>query len=88
MVDTYNEGGQKEGLDGMKAVCADLKGADGELDGQKFDVIIVSATSSEGSDSQLNLTAVQQCVSPFRRCWEDDEGPCRIPEARWEAHCQ
>jgi len=40
MVDLYNETGQKEGFQGMRAVRADLKGEEGELDGQKFDVII------------------------------------------------
>jgi len=40
MVDLYNETGEKEGFSGMKAVCADLKGEDGELDGQKFNVVI------------------------------------------------
>ena len=48
MVDLYNETGQKGGFEGMRAVRADLKGEDGELDGQKFDVVIVSTTPSEG----------------------------------------
>ena len=42
MVDLYNETGKKEGFEGMKAVLAHLKGEEGELDGQKFDVILVS----------------------------------------------
>ena len=46
MVDLYNEAG-KEGFSGMKAVCAELKGEDGELGGRKFDVIVVSVASSE-----------------------------------------
>ena len=44
MVDLYNETGRKEGFETMKAVCADLKGREGELDGRKFDVIIVGET--------------------------------------------
>lgn len=47
MVDLYNETGKKEGFGGMKAIRAELKGEDGELDGQKFDVIIVSVGPSE-----------------------------------------
>jgi len=40
MVDLYNETSSKEGLSGMKAVRAELKGEGGELNDQKFDVII------------------------------------------------
>ena len=47
MVDLYNETGEKEGFGAMKAVCAELKGGDGELDGQRFDVIVVSIAPSE-----------------------------------------
>jgi len=56
MVDLYNETGEKEGFSGMNAVCADLKGEDGELDGRKFDVIIVSIAPSGGRGMQLDLT--------------------------------
>lgn len=55
MVDVYNETGEKEGFGGMKAVCADLKGEDGELDGQRFDVIIVSIASPERRGAGLIL---------------------------------
>ena len=58
MVDLYNETGQKEGFDGMKAVRADLKGEEGELNGQKFDVIIVSVTPSDRANVCLTLDAV------------------------------
>ena len=60
MVDLYNETGEKEGFSGMKAVRAELKGEDGELDGQKFDVIIVSIAPSEmcAADSHSRC---QQC---------------------------
>lgn len=58
MVDLYNETGQKEGFEGMRAVCADLRGEDGELNGQKFDVVIVSATPSSGVDAQTNPITV------------------------------
>lgn len=61
MVDLYNETGEKEGFSGMKAVCADLKGEDGELDGRKFDVIIVSIAPS-GRGMQPNLTPVANSV--------------------------
>ena len=42
-VDTFNEAASNQGLapDEMRAVCAELKGVDGELDGLKFDVITV-----------------------------------------------
>jgi hypothetical protein len=60
MVDLYNETGKKEGFRGMKAVCAELKGEDGELDGQKFDVIIVSIALSCG---QPNLTPIANSVT-------------------------
>jgi len=39
MVDVYNDTGSKEGTGNMKAVRVELKGEDGELDGQKFDVV-------------------------------------------------
>lgn len=48
MVDLFNETGEKEGFGGMKAVCADFKGDEGELNGQKFDVIIVSIARPGG----------------------------------------
>jgi len=54
----YNETGEKEGFSGMKAVCADLKGEDGELNGRKFDVIIVSIAPSGRRGIQLDLTPV------------------------------
>ena len=56
MVDVYNETGEKEGFSGMKAVCANLKGEDGELDGQKFDVVIVSIALSGRECTRPNLT--------------------------------
>ena len=62
MIDLYNETGEKEGFSGMKAVCADLKGEDGELDGRKFDVIIVSIAPSGRGGTQLNLTPVANSV--------------------------
>ena len=61
MVDLYNETGEKEGFSGMKAVCADLKGEDGELDGRKFDVIIVSIAPSERG-TQPNFIPVANSV--------------------------
>ena len=61
MVDLYNEAGQKEGFEGMKAVCANLKGEDGELNGLKFDVIIVSNVRLR--EPQLNHPVVQHGVS-------------------------
>lgn len=56
MVDLYNETGEKEGFSGMKAVCADLKGEDGELDGRKFDVIIVSIVPPRRGGIRPDLT--------------------------------
>lgn len=69
MVDLYNETGQKEGFEGMKAVNADLKGEDGELDGQKFDVIIVSVIMSQGTNAQPNLTSVTWLIT-ISKTWE------------------
>ena len=63
MVDLYNETGKKEGFSSMKAVCADLKGEDGELGGQKFNVIIVSIAPSERRGVQPNLTHVSNSVT-------------------------
>ena len=88
MVDLYNETGQKEGFDGMKAVRTDLKGEEGELNGQKFNVIIVSVTQSGRANVWLNFAAVQHGVSPFRRCGKGDEDPCWIIEARRETYRQ
>lgn len=58
MVDLYNKTGENEGFSGMKAVYTELKGEDGELGGQKFDVIVVSTARSEGEISQSDLTVV------------------------------
>jgi hypothetical protein len=58
MVDLYNETGQRDGFKGMKAVCADLKGEDGELDGRRFDVILVSKTPYQGANAQSNFISV------------------------------
>ena len=63
MVDLYNETGEMEGFSGMKAVCADLKGEYGELDGQKFDVIIVSVALSGRGVIQPSLTTVVGSVT-------------------------
>ena len=57
MVDLYNKTGEEEGFGSMKAVRAELKGEDGELNGQKFDVIVVSSALPEGGSRQ-NLTPV------------------------------
>ena len=58
MVDLYNKTGKKEGFEGMKAVLAHLKGEEGELDGQKFDVILVSTIRLRVVSTQLNLAVV------------------------------
>ena len=44
MVDKYNLRVANQGIspEEMRAICAELKGEEGELDGQKFDVIVVS----------------------------------------------
>ena len=43
-VDRYNTQAANQGLapDEMRAICAELKGDPGELDGLKFDVVVVS----------------------------------------------
>ena len=43
MVDQYNRRVANQGIspEEMKAICVDLKGVDGELDNQKFDVVVV-----------------------------------------------
>ncbi|KAJ7169438.1 hypothetical protein C8R46DRAFT_1088751 [Mycena filopes] len=45
MVDNFAERIRNQGIlpEEMRVVCADLKGTDSELDGQKFDVITCSA---------------------------------------------
>ena len=89
MVDLYNETGEKEGFSGMKAVCAELKGEVGELDGQKFDVIVVSIAPSEWKSFPAEshpLSTVYHGISPFRRCRKDVEDPCWIPKVRRKAH--
>jgi len=44
LVDNYNQRVANQGIspDEMRAVCTELKGKEGELDGLKFDVIVVS----------------------------------------------
>lgn len=43
MVDEYNHRVMNQGIstEEMRAVCVELKGEDGELDGARFDVIVV-----------------------------------------------
>ena len=43
-VEYYNQRANEQGIspDEMKAVCIELKGEEGELDGAKFDVVTVS----------------------------------------------
>ncbi|EGN96300.1 hypothetical protein SERLA73DRAFT_141641 [Serpula lacrymans var. lacrymans S7.3] len=45
MVDQYNQSVANQGLapEEMKAVCVELKGEEGELDGAKFDVIVCAS---------------------------------------------
>ena len=44
MVDVFNQRAASQGIppEEMKAIRAELKGEDSELDGTKFDVVIVS----------------------------------------------
>jgi cyclopropane fatty-acyl-phospholipid synthase-like methyltransferase len=46
MVDYYNQRVYNQGIpeDQMRALCVHLTGADTDLDGQKFDVIVVSSS--------------------------------------------
>jgi hypothetical protein len=46
MVDQYNKRIDYQGLtsDEMQAVCAELRGQPGELDNEKFDVVVVSGS--------------------------------------------
>ena len=58
MVEHYNLRVSNQGIsfDEMKAVCTELKGTDDELDGMKFDVIVVSDLSElYGLDRLSNL---------------------------------
>jgi hypothetical protein len=63
MVDQYNKRANDLGVlpEKMTAVCAELKGEEGELDGRKFDVIVVSrmhfAGLVVGSSSVTELNA-------------------------------
>jgi 2-polyprenyl-3-methyl-5-hydroxy-6-metoxy-1,4-benzoquinol methylase len=45
MIDQFNIRVENQGIpaDEMKGVCAELKGLDEELDGTKFDVVVVSS---------------------------------------------
>ncbi|KAF9533650.1 hexaprenyldihydroxybenzoate methyltransferase [Crepidotus variabilis] len=45
LVDSYNKRVSDQGIspDKMRAVCVELKGEEGELDGLKFDVVVCSA---------------------------------------------
>lgn len=48
MVDWYNMRVRNQGIESeeMEAVCVELKGAEDELDGVKFDVAIVSSSTA------------------------------------------
>ena len=78
MVDLYNKTGEDGGFSGMKAIRAELKGEDGELDGQKFDVIVVSTAPSGEIGFQSNLTPVDNSV-PWRITISKTSERCRRP---------
>lgn len=66
MVDEYNKHVHNQGIspDEMVAICTDLKGDSGELDGQKFDVIVVSFLDFINLRVQLSFL-VRSFISPF-----------------------
>ena len=67
MVDYYNQRVFNQGIppDQMRALCIQLTGADTDLDGQKFDVIVVRTPTSHLSD--LTVYVVCPSVPPFPR---------------------
>lgn len=67
MIDQYNLHVSDQGIepDEMQALCVELKGVDGELDGRKFDVAIVSFYSILCSRHRL-IPAVYHGVPPLR----------------------
>lgn len=74
VVDLFNKRFADRGADQerFRAIRAELKGEDGELANEKFDVIIVrkSPALSVSSKKRLTNTAIRIvhcCVSPFRR---------------------
>ena len=54
-VDLYNTQASNQGLapEEMRAVCTELKGEPGELDGLKFDIIVVSRLVVEALSSHV-----------------------------------
>lgn len=64
MVDEYNHRVMNQGIppEEMHAVCVELKGEDGELEGARFDVIVVGiiwAMSSRHSADQFVFPSVR-----------------------------
>lgn len=83
-MDLYNARAAEQGVsENMKAVRAELKGDGSELDGAKFDVIVVRSfdvavfTPSEGT-----LTVVLGCLPSLPRRTGDNSHLGVVPEAR------
>lgn len=67
----------------MRAVRADIKGVDGELDGQKFDVIVVRyAFNRKCTDTEMTSTVLIS-VPPLRVRPGYDTQTRVLPEAGW-----
>ena len=71
MVDRYNHRVSNQGIlpEEMRAVCAELKGTDGELDDLKFDVITVclfsKITSKDFGELKKKKRTVWFSLPPF-----------------------
>lgn len=66
MVDAFNQYASKQGIapDEMKGVRAELKGEDGELDGQKFDVVLCSMAYHHFSDINKVTVVLAHFLKP------------------------
>lgn len=67
MVDEYNHRVMNQGIppEEMHAVCVELKGEDGELDGSQFDVIVVSIIWAISSRHSADRFVFSQCALAY-----------------------
>ena len=71
MLAYFKQSAEKEGIPEKKirTACIELKGEQGELDGQKFDVIVVSSFQADNRTltvADMPLDLVLGCIPSFR----------------------
>lgn len=90
MVDQFNLRVANQGLtpEDMKAIRAELKGIEGELDGAKFDVVIVSTILLAPTVHVVNMPTVLLSLPPLRLHRRNDSYIVVLSQARRRLTCR